>query len=162
MKPETYARRRICGSILDGLRGADPASRDVRRKSKEVQKLYHELEVKLGRPVTDEEMAAMQGMNLAQWHRELNEIRSARLDCGTRSLSAGPRSIQRSVEPAFLAGDDPDPFDLCFRHEQSEILFRAISGLGERERTIIGLCYQSGLTMQEIASRMKVPNDGRI
>ncbi len=159
---ETYAQHRIRGSILDGLRSADPASRDLRRRDQRIQKLHHELEVKLGRPVTDEEMAAMQGMNLAQWHRELNEIRSARLDCGTRSLSAGPRSIQRSVEPAFLAGDDPDPFDLCFRHEQSEILFRAISGLGERERTIIGLCYQSGLTMQEIASRMKVPNDGRI
>ena len=95
-------------------------------------------------------------MNLAQWHCELNEIQSAGLDCGTRSLSAGPSSIQRSVEPAFLAGDDPDPFDLCFRHEQSEILFRAISGLGERERTIIGLYYQCGLTMQEIATRMKV------
>jgi RNA polymerase sigma factor for flagellar operon FliA len=34
VKLETYARRRICGSILDGLRGADPASRDVRRKHK--------------------------------------------------------------------------------------------------------------------------------
>lgn len=31
-----------------------------------------------------------------------------------------------------------------------------ISRLGERERTIIVLYYQCGLTMQEIASRMKV------
>ena len=156
VKLETYARRRICGSILDGLRGADSASRDIRRKSKEVQKLYHELEVNLGHPVTDEEMAAAQGINLAQWHRELNKIKIAGLDCGARTVSAAPTSALTSIEPACLAGDDPDPFDLCFRHEQSEILFRAISGLGERERTIIGLYYQCGLTMQEIASRMKV------
>jgi RNA polymerase sigma factor for flagellar operon FliA len=103
VKLETYARRRICGSILDGLRGADLASRDIRRKSKEVQKLYHELEVKLGRPVTDEEMAAAQGMNLAQWHRELNEIQSAGHDCGPRTLSAAPSSAPASIEPAFLA-----------------------------------------------------------
>ena len=58
---ETYARHRIRGSILDGLRAADPASRDLRRKNQRVQKLYHELEVKLGRPVTDEEMARRAG-----------------------------------------------------------------------------------------------------
>ena len=96
---ETDARRRICGSILDGLRGADSASRDIRRKSKEIQRLYHELEVKLGRPVTDEEMAAVQGLNLAQWHRELNELQSAGLDCGARTLSAAPTYAQTSIEP---------------------------------------------------------------
>jgi len=156
VKLEIYARHRVRGSILDGLRGADPASRDLRRKNQRIQKLYHELEVNLGHPVTDEEMAAAQGINLAQWHRELNKIKIAGLDCGARTVSAAPTSALTSIEPACLAGDDPDPFDLCFRHEQSEILFRAISGLGERERTIIGLYYQCGLTMQEIASRMKV------
>ena len=137
VKLETYARRRICGSILDGLRGADSASRDIRRKSKEVQKLYHELEVKLGRPVTDEEMAAMQGMNLAQWHRELNELRSAGLDCGSRTLSAAPTSAKASIEPAFLAGDDPNPFDLCYRNEQLEILDRAVSRCDLNDRLAV-------------------------
>jgi RNA polymerase sigma factor for flagellar operon FliA len=153
---ETYAQHRIRGSIFDGLRGADPASRDLRRKYQRVQKLHHELEVKLGRPVTDEEMAAVQGMNLAQWHRELNDIQSAGLDCGTRSLSAGPSSIQRSVEPAFLAGDDPDPFDLCYRNEQREILARALSSLRERDRQIVMLYHQQGLTMRQVAELMSV------
>jgi len=63
---ETYARHRIRGSILDGLRSADPASRGLRRKNQRIRKLYNELEIKLGRSVTDEEMAAAQGMNLAQ------------------------------------------------------------------------------------------------
>jgi len=156
VKLKTYAQHRIRGSILDGLRAADPASRDLRHRNQRIQKIQHELEVKLGRPVTDEEMAAVQGMTLARWHRELNEIQSGGLESGARTLSAAPTHVQTSIEPEFLAGDDPDPFDLCFRHERSEILFRAISGLGERERTIIGLYYQCGLTMQEIASRMKV------
>jgi len=153
---ETYAQHRIRGSILDGLRSADPASRDLRRRDQRIQKLHHELEVKLGRPVTDEEMAAAQGMNLAQWHRELNDIHSAGLDCSTRSLSAGPSSIQRSVEPAFLAGDDPNPFDLCYRNERLEILDRALSRLQERQRQIVTLYHQQGLTMRQVAVLMRV------
>ena len=153
---ETYAQHRIRGSILDGLRSADPASRDLRRRDQRIQKLHHELEVKLGRPVTDEEMAAVQGMNLAQWHRELNDIHSAGLDCSTRSLSAGPSSIQRSVEPAFLAGDDPNPFDLCYRNERLEILDRALSRLQERQRQIVTLYHQQGLTMRQVAVLMRV------
>jgi len=153
---ETYAQHRIRGSILDGLRGADPASRDLRRKNQRIQKLYHELEVKLGRPVTDEEMAAVQGMNLAQWHRELNEIKSEGLDSGARTLSAAPTSAKASIEPAFLAGDDPNPFDLCYRSEQLEILDRAVSRLQERDRKIVTLYHRVGLTMREVADLMSV------
>jgi RNA polymerase sigma factor for flagellar operon FliA len=153
---ETYARHRIRGSILDGLRAADPASRDLRRRNQRIQKLYHELEVKLGRPVTDEEMAAAQEMNLAQWHRELNKIRTAGLDCGARTLSAAPTSALASIEPAFLAGDDPNPFDLCYRNEQLEILDRAVSRLQERQRQVVTLYHQQGLTMRQIAELMRV------
>ena len=153
---ETYARHRIRGSILDGLRGGDPASRDLRRKHQRVQKLHHELEVKLGRPVTDEEMAAVQGMNLARWHRDLNELQSAGLDCGVRTLSAAPTSARASIEPAFLAGDDPNPFDLCYRNKQLEILDRAVSRLQERQRQIVTLYHKQGLTMRQVAELMRV------
>ena len=155
---ETYAQHRIRGSILDGLRGADPASRDLRRKNQRIRKLYNELEVKFGRSVMDDEMAAVQGMNLAQWHRALNEVQSAGFDVSTRTLSAGPtsRSVSRRIEPAFLAGDDPDPFDLCYRREQREILGRALSILRERERQIVTLYYGRELAMKQIAEHMNV------
>jgi len=156
VKLESYARHRIRGSILDGLRGADPVPRDLRRKHKDLQKLNQELEADLGRPVKDEEMAAGMGMTVAQWHHELNEIQSAGIDCGARTLSAGPTFMQTSVEPAFLAGDASNAFDLCYLREQREILALSLSQLRERERQIIILYYQRGLTMQEIATRMKV------
>ena len=57
VKLESYARHRIRGGILDGLRNADPASRDLRRKTRKIQKLSRELEVKFGRTVKDEEIA---------------------------------------------------------------------------------------------------------
>ena len=55
-----------------------------------------------------------------------------------------------------MAGDDADPFDLCYRREQREILGRALSHLRERERQIITLYYQQELTMKQIADRMNV------
>ena len=155
---ETYARHRVCGSIFDGLRATDPASRDLRRKNQRIQKLYHELEVKLGRPVTDEEMAAAQEMSLAQWHRALNEVQSVGFDLSARTLSAGPttRSASRQIEPAFLPADDSDPFDLCYCREQREILGRALSTLRERDRQIVTLYHQQGLTMRQVAELLSV------
>jgi RNA polymerase sigma factor for flagellar operon FliA len=156
VKLESYARHRIRGSILDGLRGADPVPRDLRRKHKNFQKLNQELEADLGRPVKDEEMAAGLGMTVAQWQHELNEIHSAGIDCGARTLSAGPTFMQTSVEPAFLAGDDSNAFDLCYLREQREILARALSRLRKREQQIITLYYERELTMKQIGDRMGV------
>jgi RNA polymerase sigma factor for flagellar operon FliA len=156
VKLESYARHRIRGSILDGLRCADPVPRDIRRKHKNLEKHYQALEAKFGRPAKDEEMAARMGVNVAQWHRELNAIQSAGIDCSARALSAAPVSVPTSADPALLAGDGPNPFDLAYRREQREALARALTQLGERDRQIVTLYYYRGLTMQEIANRMKV------
>ena len=156
VKLETYARHRVRGAILDGLRRADTASRDLRQKNKRIQTLYHELESKLGRHVRDEEMAKALGMNLGQWYRALNEIQNVGTDWGSRILSAGPTLKLQSTDPEFLPADGDDPFDLCCRREQHEILGRALSRLPDREREIITLIYRHGLTMKQIAVRLHV------
>jgi RNA polymerase sigma factor for flagellar operon FliA len=156
VKLESYARHRIRGAILDGLRSADPASRDLRRKNKYIQKQYRELEVKLGRSVKDEEIAGALGMNLTQWHHTLNETQSVGFDFGARTLSASPTTKRPSAEPALLAGDEANPFDLCYRREQNEILGRAIAHLRERDRQIITLYYDDDLTMKQIADRLNL------
>jgi RNA polymerase sigma factor for flagellar operon FliA len=156
VKLESYARHRVRGSILDGLRSVDPASRDLRRKNKKIQKTYRELESKLGRPIVDEEIAEALGMSMEQWHTTLTEIRALGFDFGARTISAGPTTKRQSAEATLLAGDDADPFDLCYRQEQHEILIRALSHLREREREIISLYYQQEFTMKQIADRMSI------
>ena len=155
VKLETYARHRVRGAILDGLRAADPVTRDLRLKNKRVQKLYRELEVKVGRSVQDEEMAAASGMSLGQWHSALTEIQSVGIDCGSRVLSAGPTKKLQSVDPELLIDGGDNPFDMCYRREQREILGRAIARLSERERQVISL-HSQGLTMKQIAQLMHV------
>ena len=158
VKLESYARHRIRGGILDGLRNADPASRDLRRKTRKIQRISRELEVKLGRTVKDEEIATALGMDLAQWHRTLNEIQPVCSDGGVRTLSAGPTDmpVSRRIEPALLEDNGPDPFDLCYRREQRKILARALSRLRKREQQIITLYYERELTMKQIGERMRV------
>ena len=154
VKLETYARYRVRGAILDALRAADPVTRELRQKSKRIHKLYRELGAKVGRAVQDEEMAAASGMNLAQWHRALNEIQSVGLDCGSRVLSAGPTFARQSTDPELLIDCGDSPFDYCYRREQREILTRALCRMRERERQILNLYYRHELTMKQIADHM--------
>ena len=156
VKLESYARHRVRGAILDSLRSADTASRDLRRKNKRIQTLYRELESKLGRPVRDEEMAKALGMNLGQWHQSLNEIQNVGIECGSRVLTAGPTLKLQSTDPELLTDGRDDAFDLCYRGERHEILGHAFSRLRDREREIITLLYRHGLTMKQIAARLHV------
>jgi len=156
VKLESYARHRIRGAILDGLRAADPVTRDTRQKNKRIQKLYRELEVNLGRPVQDEEMAAASRMNLAQWHQALTDIQSVGIDCGSRVFSAAPTTTLQSTDLELLIDGRDNPFDLCYRREQREILGRALSSLPERERRVLCLHSQAGCTMKQIAQLMNV------
>jgi len=156
VKLESYARHRIRGAILDGLRAADPVTRDTRQKNKRIQKLYRELEGNLGRPVQDEEMAAASRMNLAQWHRALTDIQSVGIDCGSRVFSAAPTTTLQSTDPELLIDGRNDAFDLCYRREQREILGRALASLPERERRVLCLYSKAELTMKQIALSMHV------
>ena len=156
VKLEAYARHRVRGAILDGLRRADTASRDLRQKNKRIQTLYRKLESKLGRPVQDEEMTKALGMQIGEWNRALTEVQSVGFDCGSRVLTASPTLQRRSTDPELLTDGCDDPFDLCYRREQHEILDHALSRLPDREREIITLHNQHGLTMKQIALRMHV------
>ena len=51
----SYAKHRIKGAILDSLRQLDWASRDLRRRQKQIDAVSRELAHKLGRTPTDSE-----------------------------------------------------------------------------------------------------------
>ena len=155
---ETYARHRIRGAILDSLRGADPASRDLRRMNSKVQRLYCEMESKLGRSVGDEEIARASGMSLARRHDTLNRIVSVGSDCSGRRLTAGRTSysVSQQADPELIADQAARPFEQCYRGDQCAILRQALSRLRERERQIIVMHDWHKLTMNRIASQLGV------
>jgi len=158
VKLESYARHRIRGGILDALRSLDPASRDMRRRVRKVEKAYRELEARLGRPAQGEEIARALGISLKVWHRWSQEVHALGFDGWQHSETAAaavklPVKEENLVAVRELA---EDPFDLCYRREQRDLLNRALERLPERERLIVTLYYQQDLTMKEIASRLAV------
>ena len=154
VKIESYARHRIRGGILDALRSLDPATRDMRRRARKVEKTYHELEAKLGCPVTDEEIARALGLSLEVWHRWAREIHELGSDGGQHRVSTTMPSKLPAGEEGWMEIPQQNPFDLCYRREQHDLLNRALARLPERERLIVTLYYQQDLTMKQIATRL--------
>ena len=153
VKLESYARHRIRGAILDGLRSLDGASRDLRKKTKCLEKLHYEMTAKLGRPVTGPEMAAVLGMSLPKWYRMVQELQWAGAEW---LLPFGPANPKPAKEEALPAGADEDAFARCYHLEQKEILLRARAHLPERERQILQLYYDQEMTMKQIAERLGI------
>jgi RNA polymerase sigma factor for flagellar operon FliA len=156
VKIESYARHRIRGGILDGLRSLDPATRDMRRRARKVESTFHELEAKLGRSVKDEEIAEALGISLKAWHRWAREIHGLGFDGWQRRETAAAVHTRRAGDEGWMAVPQEDPFDLCYHREQRDLLNRALAHLPERERLIVTLYYQQDLTMKQIAARLEV------
>jgi RNA polymerase sigma factor FliA len=150
---ETYARHRIRGAIIDGLRDLDTASRDMRKKNKQAQQLHQALSLKLGRPVADDEIATAMGVSLKKWYEIVRQLQPTGVEWlrPTEAEEATPPDLEN------LPGSDcADPFELYARNEQRELLNRALLCLSERDRQIITLYYQDELTMKEIGDRMGI------
>src|SRR5260370_4654512 len=63
----SYAKHRIKGAILDSLRQLDWASRDLRRRHKQVEAATRELSVSLQRRPTEGGVAAELGVGVERW-----------------------------------------------------------------------------------------------
>jgi len=153
VKIETYARYRIRGAILDALRDLDPASRDMRRKNKQAERVFHALTTRLGRPATDAEMAEAMHLTLKQWYRTVNEFRTLGVEWLRPTWMPSMRCPDEEDLPAT---GQHDQFELCYRQEQRAILNRVLSTVSQRDQQILSLYYESSLTMKQIADHLGV------
>lgn len=151
-KFETYASLRIRGSIIDSIREMDWVPRSLRQKSKELEKVYSELENQLGHSASDKEVAEKLGITLEEFYKLLNDT----------NLSSMV-SLEEFLEQNYEIGTDSHETrkeDSPERHiedgELRDILADSISKLPEKEKTVISLYYFEELTLKEISAIMKV------
>jgi len=156
VKLEQYAQYRIRGAILDGLRGMDHASRDMRRKNKNAERVYADLESKLGRPPNDLEMAKALGVSLKRWYRTVAELKSVGMDWLRPLASVGAREAGPAHEESLPADNEGHQFEACYLREQKEILQQALVRIPDRERQVVELYYHQGQTMREIGDRLGI------
>ena len=74
VKFETYALGRIKGAIIDELRSLDWVPRSVRSRARQIERTIGELEAKLGRAPTDEEIAGKLGVSQDELDNDLTQI----------------------------------------------------------------------------------------
>lgn len=153
VKFKTYAEQRIRGAILDGLRDLDWVPRSLRRKKKDIEAAYHELEQRLRRAASDEEVAAHLGMPLDELQRALDDLKGVTL--GT-FMDAGENGEGENLISFVPDPGGENPHILLQAREVRNLLKGAVDKLPEKERVVVQLYYYDELTMKEIGTVLNI------
>src|SRR5215467_12919838 len=158
VKFKTYAEVRIRGAILDSLRNLDWAPRSLRKKSKDLERMYAELSQKLGRPATDEEVSEAMGEDLEGFYALIDQLHG--LTIGSfENLTDGDDSD--SYLNYYPDDGSNDPYARFETNEMTRLLVGAIDDLPEKERLVLSLYYYEEFTMKEIGALLGV-NESRV
>jgi RNA polymerase sigma factor for flagellar operon FliA len=157
IKFETYAIARIKGAIIDELRAMDWVPRSVRARARHIERAIGELEAKLHRAPTDEEIAKKLGIDVAELEDSLTEISRSSIaaldELWTISSSGGDQvALIDTIEDT----QGPEPQSALAQTELKEALGEAIARLPEREKLVVTLYYYEELTLREIGEVLGV------
>jgi RNA polymerase sigma factor for flagellar operon FliA len=155
VKFETYAIALVRGAVLDCLRSEDWMPRQIRDRVRQLGRATSDLEARLGRAPTEQELAADIGMTVD----ELYDLRQE-----------ANRSLVTSLDSQTFSADDEEGIPLMDRlpgaigdpsreMEIAEIrskLADAIDRLPPRLKRVTALYYYEGLTFKEIAGILEV------
>ncbi len=150
VKFETFAVPRIRGAIFDGLRAMDWVPRSVRSRAREVETAFNELEMRLGRSPNDDELADHLHISQTEFQRWLASIGSTTVGPLDRALLAG-------AEPRPISGEGPlSPALVVEEGEVRRLVRHEVRRLPEREKLVLSLYYDEGLTLAEIGGVLGV------
>ena len=152
VKFETYASLRIRGSILDQIRKMDWIPRTLRQKQKKLDQAMKDLEAKLGRQASNEELAEEIGVSMEELEGLMNQTQIANLVSLDEYLEQGSEvKAELGNAPRF---DQPET--VIERQEMKKLLAEAISMLTEKEQQVISFYYFEELTLKEISRVLEV------
>ncbi len=153
----SYAKHRIRGAILDSLRQSDWASRDLRKRYKQVENVTNELTTRLGRTPTDAEVAKEIGLDSRRWQALMVDFR------GLNAVAAQAHAYEdeEQLAPEVPASPAQSPDRLFARSELREKLAAAMKTLPVRYQQVVKMYYENDLTMKEIGSTLGV-NESRV
>ena len=156
IKFETYAIARIKGSIIDELRSMDWVPRSVRARARDIERAIAELEGRLHRAPTDEEISKKLGISEEEFQDSLLEISRSSIaaldELWSSSTTGDPVALIDTLEDPQAA----EPQQAMAHTELREALGEAISRLPEREKLVVTLYYYEELTLREIGEVLGV------
>jgi len=156
IKFETYALGRIKGAIIDELRSLDWVPRSVRSRARQIERTIGELEAKLGRAPTDEEIAGKLGVSEEELDDDLFQISRTSIAALDELWTVSAGGDQVSLIDTIEDASGPSPTTALDETELREAMADAIAGLPEREKIVITLYYYEELTLREIGEVLGV------
>lgn len=145
---EAYAAMRIRGAIYDACRRDDLLPRHKRDTVNELERIAIELEQKLYRPATEQEICVAAGMDLQTYQSTLESL-----------VNVLP--IDDIPEEALPASTTDDPFEHVAQKQWLQHVVGLIAKLPEKQQLVLALHYQEDLSYREIAAVLEL-TPGRI
>ena len=144
---ETYAAQRIRGAILDDLRAQDWVPRTVRGRVRDRARASEQLQTRLRRTATDDEVAAELGITVEDLraHREPVQL-----------VSVEALDEQGGNVADLVTAEAADPGELLDARETVAMLRAAVLLLEERDRAVIRLYYAENRTLADIGRALGV------
>lgn len=153
----SYAKHRIRGAILDNLRELDWASRDHRRRQKQVESAVRELTGVFQRNPTESEIADKLGVDLERCRQMMNQTRVS----GVISASSRKTEYDDLPAPDFPGDPDSQPDNLYSHEQMRSRLGVAMRSLPDRYRKVVVLYYTHEMTMKDIGGVLGI-NESRV
>jgi RNA polymerase sigma factor for flagellar operon FliA len=150
----TFAAFRIRGAVLSELRSRDVLSRGNRKKVREMQQTWIQMEKKLGREVEGWEVATEMGLSAD----ELNDLQRMASISFVSLDDMDPESSgeKEKLFSQLVSGEDQDALKLTRASEIRAALSKSIDTLSEKEKMVISLYYVDELTLKEIGAVMNL------
>lgn len=142
-----YAKLRVRGAMVDLVRRSTPLSRSATERRRLLREKTTALTNELGRPPSDDELAAAMGLS----PRELADQNAA-----DQPLRFEAIDDAYSDSNAAFADDRPDAFAMLADSEMRSAVASAIADLPERLQMIIQLYFVEELNLAEIAEVLGV------
>ncbi len=158
VKFETYASIKVRGAMIDYIRKQDCFPRRLKRIAKNIIEAENDLNHRLGRTPTDQELADFLEVSLEEYEKMQAET------CALNMLSFEEIIYEKGLEniEISLTGDPiRGPEQVVAEKELEDVLAKDIEMLNDKEKIVISLYYKEQLKIKEISDVMGI-SDSRV
>jgi RNA polymerase sigma factor for flagellar operon FliA len=146
-----YAALRIRGAVLDELRRMDWCPRRTRTRVRKLKEAIGEIEQKLGRPVTAEDVCEELDITPAEYERWLEESRPMTF-VSLDHHADGEESEGASLHELLADDNDVTGRDNLEQAELLQLLAQRMAELPDVPRKILTMYYHENMRLAEIAA----------
>lgn len=154
VKFSTYASIRVSSYIIDEIRKYSPVSRTYMSKIKEYNKSVDELQHKLFREPSTDEIAKHMNVTKKEVVNIKNKMKNSNNISIDNMISEDEKEF--SVIDTIEDKSVPCPEEVTEKKELQDILAKALDMLKEKDRLVLSLYYYEELTLKEIGEILGV------